>query len=246
MGKWHPMSCLLYSNVNQLQACTCPLSTSFPTPDPSLSVIALHRRAPMPGKRCISCSALSMAVHIGHCSSVHPLCLVTLILCSHSLFWWIHPYHFSRFHLYMLINNAAFSLSDFPHSVQQGLFVFFQSSFLDVSRIHIPSWKCSDFLWRVGQLHRWTEIPCHQSWTPRGSNISSPHAERSASLWVCAGEPEGSQDSSVHVKILFLTKSEANEAGKKRVGWRLAPSSVGFRSNYCSHAMVPVLLTSVP
>ena len=55
------MLCLLYSSVNQLQACTCPLPPDLlPAPTPALSVIAAHRRSSLrPAAapiRCLLCT----------------------------------------------------------------------------------------------------------------------------------------------------------------------------------------------
>ena len=49
----------------------------------------------------------------------------------------LHLYHFSRFHIYALIYDICFSLSDLPHSVWQPLG---PSTFLQMTQFHSFLW----------------------------------------------------------------------------------------------------------
>lgn len=87
------MSCLLYSNVNQLQACTCPLPLDLlPTLTPALGDRSAQAELPMPCSSAHQLSALHMAVYIGHCSSQFTpcVCSLRLTLCSRPADGFIH------------------------------------------------------------------------------------------------------------------------------------------------------------
>ena len=70
-------------------------------------------------------SILHMVMYICQCYSLNsshpllPLLSTSLLSVSESLFLpckLVHQYHFSRFHIYALIYDIPFSLSDFLHS----------------------------------------------------------------------------------------------------------------------------------
>ena len=105
-----------------------PSGTSLPPPTPSTppgchrapGLSSLHRTADshLP-------SILHTVVCMFPCCSLdpsHPLLpalrppVCRLRLRLHSK--WVHQYHLSRFHIYVVIHDICFSLSDFLHSVQ--------------------------------------------------------------------------------------------------------------------------------
>ena len=219
-----------------------PPSHLHPTPLGDLG----HRRSSLCSAAAPSavCSAHGR-VYTSQLLSVRPVCLFS---ASASLFppcWWIQPYHFSRFHIYTSICNAHFSLTYFTQ-YNRAYSLSYRLTISWCVRIHIPSWKCSDFLGEWSQLlDGWVDPHAHPSpWTPRQwASFLTCLLSRDRKLCRVGGRG-ASQDSSVqpitgsHFPQL---KSAANEAGKRVGSESLAPL-VGFRSGCCSHAMVSVLL----
>ena len=126
---------LLYNEVNQLCVYIYPLPLgppSHPTPIPPIQVVTEHRTE-LP----VLHSKFPLAIQFTH-GSVFMLNLISQFFppspspavstcpfpMSMSLFLpytQVHLYHFSRFHIYVLIYDICFSLSGLLHSVWQTL-----------------------------------------------------------------------------------------------------------------------------